>query len=102
MIVGIDTFSRSSCGNAYYIELQHGEAGLVKIPMSQGLVTLLHICRVIPTPQSPISTETPPQVPISLRQALVPMFHLEHRCHCFEQRVFKCFMMFYECLMMFY
>ena len=36
------------------------DAGLEKIPISQGLVTLLDICRVIPTPQSPISPETPP------------------------------------------
>ena len=34
-------------------------AGLAKVLVSPWLVTLLHICRVIPTPQSPISLETP-------------------------------------------
>ena len=33
--------------------------GLEKVPISPWLVTLLHICGVIPTPQSPISPETP-------------------------------------------
>ena len=32
---------------------------LEKVPVSPWLVTLLHICGVIPTPQSPISLETP-------------------------------------------
>ena len=31
----------------------------IKVPISQGLVTLLHISTVIRTPQSPISPETP-------------------------------------------
>ena len=35
------------------------QAGLEKVPISPWLVTLLHICGVIPTPQSPILPETP-------------------------------------------
>ena len=38
------------------IELHPGQE---KIQISPWLVTLLHICGVIPTPQSPISPETP-------------------------------------------
>ena len=33
--------------------------GFEKVPISPWLVTLLHICGVIPTPQSPISPKTP-------------------------------------------
>ena len=36
---------------------------LEKIPISQGLVTLLHICGVVPTLQLPISPETMRWVP---------------------------------------
>ena len=45
--------------------------GLKKIPISQGLVTLLHICEVLPTLQLPTLPE---------------MLH-QHRFHCIEQRV---------------
>ena len=41
------------------ITLQLSRAGLKKVLISPWLVTLLHICGVIPTPQSPISPETP-------------------------------------------
>ena len=52
------------------------ETGLEKKPISQGLVTLFHICGVIPTPQLP---ETPSavlrsDVPASNRECFM-MFH---------------------------
>ena len=56
--------------------------GLEKIPVSQGLVTLLHICEVIQTPQSRISQEIPCQAQKSHRatisshlMASVQVFH---------------------------
>ena len=42
-------------------------SGLKKVPVSLWLLTLLHICGVIPTPQSPISTETQRQYCRKLR-----------------------------------
>ena len=51
-------------------------AGLEKIHISQGLITQLHICRVIQTPQSVTSPETPRQVPVSPGA--------EHRCSRIE------------------
>ena len=39
-------------------------AGLEKVPISVWLVTLLYICGVIPTPQSPILPETPHNVAV--------------------------------------
>ena len=66
--------------------------GLEKVPISPSLVTLLHICGVIPTPQSPISPETPRE-----RRCL----HIERWYRRIELRVFRdvlrvswCFTMF--------
>ena len=53
---------------------------LEKISISQGLVALLHIWGVIPTPRSP---ETPHRAPISPRYR-----HADHQCRCIELRVF--------------
>ena len=66
--------------------------GLEKIPTSQGLVTPLHICRVIPTPQLPNSPETLCLVPISLTEHWC--CHIECRFHCIERHVCECFMIF--------
>ena len=50
----------SQCPHKYGTSNKSGlSPGLEKVPISQGLVTLLHISTVIPTPQSPISPETP-------------------------------------------
>ena len=77
-----------------------------KIPISQELVTLLHICRVLPTPQS---VEMPQRSPTLLHRPLISC--IEHRdcgCHwglsvswCFTC-VLWVFTMFYECFTMFY
>ena len=57
------------------------EGDLEKIPISQGLVTLLHICIVKPTLQSPKSLETPHQLSILPWQAPIfttsPYHHTE-------------------------
>ena len=69
--------------------------------MSPWLVNLLHICRVRPTPQSPISPETPHRY----RRCL----HIKRRYRHIEWRVFrdvsqcfKCFMMFHNVLRVFH
>ena len=86
--------------------------GLEKIPpISQGLVTLLHICGVIPTLQL---LETPQQKPISPHRAPVPIAEkkplsapvpialiLSHRTASVSQ-CFKSFMIFYMWFTMFY
>ena len=41
------------------INQSYSNSGLEKVLISPRLVTLLHICGVIPTPQSPISPVTP-------------------------------------------
>ena len=89
------------------ITLQLSRAGLEKVLISPWLVTLLHICGVIPTPQSPILPVTPRN-----RQRRCPKrrrlhierrrLRIEHRYRRIEWRLFhdvsqcfKCFMMFY-------
>ena len=49
--------------------------GMERMPISQRLVTMLHICGVIPTPQSHISPETPLRVPVSPHRAAI-LLHL--------------------------
>ena len=96
-----------------YINFAAYDTSLEKIPTSQGLVTLLHICRAIPTTQS---SETPRWAPISPRHApMLPCrapissnwtasigeFHdvlrVFHDILCFTT-----FTMFYKCSMMVY
>ena len=93
-------------------------AGLEKVPISPWLLTLLHICWVIPTPQSP---ETPRWYRRKLlasaeNYARAPKTTRERRCcpaehqYCrIEWRVFrdvslcfKCFMMFHNVLRVFH
>ena len=66
-------------------------SGLEKVPISPWLVTLLHICGVIPTPQLP---ETPSQYHRKLRM----------RAHVSapEWWVFKCVIMFHDGLRVFH
>ena len=64
------------------------------LPIYPWLVTLLHICGVIPTPQSQISRETPRRYRRKLRASA--------DIDASEWRVFECFVMFYECFMMFH
>ena len=84
---------------------------LEKVLISAWLVTLLHICGVIPTPQSPLSPETPRRCRRKVRASadvsassadiiasngecfvmshnVLRVFHNVSQC-------FKCFMMFY-------
>ena len=69
-----------------------------KIPISQGLVTLLHIRGVLPTLQLETSPETPCRVPEMSHRALIsPRWYPR-----IEQHVFECFTMFNEYFTIFY
>ena len=88
--------------------------GLEKVRIPQWLVTLLHICGVIPTPQSPISPETQRRycrklcADIAGNSARAPMSPhrapiLSHRMasvlvFCDVSQCLKCFMMFHNVL----
>ena len=86
------------------------ETGLEKVLISPWLVTLLHICGVIPTPQSPISPVTQRdrrrlRIQRRYRRIEWRLFHDVSQCFkCFM--IFtsgsRCFTMFYMCFMMFY
>ena len=116
--------------NKIHYRLIYMTTGLEKIPISQGLVTLLHICGGIPTPQLPetlrcvpISSRRAPmsfrrlwswsspniaasisghQAPILLRWALI----LPHRVLILHRTasvcVSQCFMTFFKVLLVFY
>ena len=89
------------------------QPGLEKIPISQGLVTLLHICGVIPTPQLLILPETPHRVPVSSHQATILLCSVCWAIAVLNANVItssaniiasngKCFMMFHNVLKVFY
>ena len=77
-------------------------SGLEKVLISPWLVTLLHICGVIPTPQLPISPETPRWY----RRIEWRVFHDISQCFKSVSRCFTsgshCTTMFYMCFMTFY
>ena len=68
----------TAISEAIMVEFRSGKN--THISRITGLVSLFHICGVIPTPQSPISLETPRRAPISPHRALmllhrVPISH---------------------------
>ena len=72
---------------------------LEKVPISPWLVTLLHICGVTPTPQSPISPKTPRDRRQRRRLRIeCRCLRIERRYRRIEWRVFKCFLMFHNVL----
>ena len=78
-----------------------------KVPISPWLVTLLHICWVIPTPQSPLLTETPCRYRRKLRASAdiaTPSADVAapNRYRRIKWRVFECFVMFHNVLRVFH
>ena len=104
--------NRSFMALPRHCALYYLAAGLEEVPISPWLVTLLHISGVIPTPQSPISPETPCRYQGAEHRCLC----IKRRCLCIERRYrriewwvfrdvsqcFKCFMMFHNVLRVFH
>ena len=106
-------FTISLHHNTNSVPLCYCSPGLKKVPTSPWLVTLLHICGVISTPQS-METQlrchwklhASVDIAASTRCCCAERWCLciECRYHCIEWRlsVSWCFTMFYKCFMMFY
>ena len=82
-------------------------SGLKKVPISPWLVTLLHICGVISTPQLPILPETSRECRYQRAEGWCccgerRCLCIERRYRCIEWRVFECFVMFHNVLWVFH